>query len=161
MFETLFLFSPLADETGDSDGNQASPISKKLFQQKTWLRVLTGESKYACVLPGRRKVLLPLVLKSKSLPENLNVPLALAFAKAVQRELPVLMVLSKDKLPDTYVAKVQQRLLSAGPHDNLRILRLTETNHVLTTGGAIQKTIDAVQQWMADVFSETSAVLKC
>lgn len=152
----LLLWEPELFLTGDPrrEDQHAGPfealrLAKKMSSRRTWTRVLSGESRYSRPLWAARRALLPLLLTSRELPENVNLPLVLDLARVARRRIPSLIVVAKDRLRDLTTQQVLRGLFRADTSAWLTREALADTNHIFTTGRGVDRVVEASQHWLA------------
>jgi pimeloyl-ACP methyl ester carboxylesterase len=124
------------------------PLNKlrgKLFSYWGWMRVLTHENRYARFIPLPRKAILDFVLSHSELPSVTNLPLAAAWQRFVTAKRPALVITAEGKLREVFFERINATVLAGvegGPYQHVR---LAGTNHIFTTGGAIQTVIGHLQ----------------
>ncbi|QSQ16057.1 hypothetical protein [Myxococcus landrumensis] len=125
-------------------------VTSKLFSYWGWMRMLTRENEYARLfkyVPFPRQRLLDLLMDWDSLPAVANVPLVRAWQRVVERGLPVLVITAEGKLRDVFFDRIHRSALAGLRHSNLTRTRLRGTNHIFTTGGAIDTCVAHLAQW--------------
>ena len=89
-----------------------------------------------------QKTLLDLLMDWNTLPAVANVPLVKAWQRLVERGLPVLVITAEGKLRDVFFDRIHRAACAGLTNPNLVRVRLQGTNHIFTTGGAIEACID-------------------
>ncbi len=112
-------------------------LRAKLFSYWGWMRFLTHENRYANLVPLPRKAILDFVLSRSGLPPVTNLPLAAAWQRRVQAGRPALVITAAGKLREVFFDRINAALLAGVPRRRYEHVRLTGTNHIFTTGGAI------------------------
>ncbi|MBZ4399378.1 hypothetical protein OWM54_01715 [Myxococcus sp. MISCRS1] len=167
MFEPEFYLSEQeASAVGEGDVTEAAPgrlkrVTSKLFSYWGWMRMLTRENEYARLfkyVPFPRQKLLDLLMDWDSLPAVANVPLVRAWQRVVRRGQPVLVMTAEGKLRDVFFDRIHRSALADLPHPNLSRVRLRGTNHIFTTGGAIEACVAELARWASASFPESAAV---
>jgi hypothetical protein len=109
-----------------------------LFSYWGWMRLLTKENKYARFVPLPRQFILDFIAHNSGLPSATNLELASAWQRWVNARRPALVITAKGKLHEVFFDRVNQSVLGDSTHHAFTHLRLEGTNHILTTGGAIE-----------------------
>lgn len=120
------------------------PLAKlrgKLFSYWGWMRVLTHENRYARYIPLPRKAILDFVLSQSELPAVTNLPLATAWQRFVKAKRPVLVITAEGKLREVFFERINATVLANVQRSNYQHVKLSGTNHIFTTGGAIKTVI--------------------
>ncbi|NVJ21626.1 hypothetical protein HUW62_10400 [Myxococcus sp. AM011] len=170
----LFMFEPefyLSEQEAAAVGGEGTAVeaehprlslkrvTSKLFSYWGWMRMLTRENEYARLfkyVPFPRQRLLDLLMDWDSLPAVANVPLVRAWQRVVERGLPVLVLTAEGKLRDVFFDRIHRSALADLPHPNLSRIRLKGTNHIFTTGGAIEASVDHLSQWASERFPSSN-----
>ncbi len=112
-------------------------LGGKLFSYWGWMRLLTLENRYGRYMPLPRKKILDFVLSRTELPSVTNVPLASAWARWVGDKKPSLVITADAKLREVFFDRINRKVLAGIARENYVHVRLPQTNHIFTTGGAI------------------------
>ncbi|HZI13753.1 MAG TPA: alpha/beta fold hydrolase [Myxococcus sp.] len=137
-------------------------VSSKLFSYWGWMRMLTRENEYARLfryIPFPRQMLLDLLMDWNTLPAVANVPLVKAWQRLVERGLPVLVITAEGKLRDVFFDRIHRAACAGLTNPNMVRVRLQGTNHIFTTGGAIEACIDQLCRWTAESVREGGATV--
>ena len=132
-------------------------VTSKLFSYWGWMRMLTRENEYARLfkyVPFPRQFLLDLLMDWNSLPAVANVPLVRAWQRVVERGVPVLVITAEGKLRDVFFDRIHRSAFGDLKVATLERLRLRGTNHIFTTGGAIDACIGHLSRWAGEHFRE-------
>ncbi len=127
-------------------------VSSKVFSYWGWMRMLTRENEYARLfryIPFPRQMLLDLLMDWNTLPAVANVPLVKAWQRLTERGLPVLVITAEGKLRDVFFDRIHRAACAGLTNPNMVRVRLRGTNHIFTTGGAIEACIDQLCRWTA------------
>lgn len=116
----------------------------KVFNYWGWMRFLTNEGQHGGWIPLPRKAILELILGQSTLPGVTNVKLVSAWQTIVRRKSPVLVVTAKGKLHEAFFDHINAVVLKGVDTSTVRHVRLSNTNHIFTTGGAIDAVIAEV-----------------
>lgn len=126
-------------------------IGKKAFNYWGWMRFLTYEGKRGQWIPLPRKMILDFVLSSSTLPDVTNMPLASAWQRYVQHKRPVLVITADQKLREVFFDRINRVVLQKVDTRTMRHIRLKGTNHIFTTGGAIETVMGHVVPWVEEL----------
>jgi alpha-beta hydrolase superfamily lysophospholipase len=132
-------------------------VTSKVFSYWGWMRMLTRENEYARLfryVPFPRQLLLDLLMDWGTLPAVANVPLVRAWQRMVERGVPVLVITAEGKLRDVFFDRIHRAAFSDLKVATLERLRLRGTNHIFTTGGAIDACIGHLSRWAAEHFRD-------
>ncbi|WP_164016595.1 alpha/beta fold hydrolase [Pyxidicoccus trucidator] len=177
--EGVFMFEPefyLSEQEAAGAGGEAPPeetgkatlrsrlplrrVTSKLFSYWGWMRMLTRENEYARLfryVPFPRQFLLDLLMDWGTLPAVANVPLVRAWQRVVERGVPVLVITAEGKLRDVFFDRIHRAAFADLKVATLERLRLRGTNHIFTTGGAIDACIGHLSRWAGEHFVEGAA----
>ncbi|QSQ27176.1 hypothetical protein JY651_20670 [Pyxidicoccus parkwayensis] len=175
--EGVFMFEPefyLSEQEAVNGGGEAPReeaqtwhsrlplrrVTSKLFSYWGWMRMLTRENEYARLfryVPFPRQLLLDLLMDWGTLPAVANVPLVRAWQRVVERGIPVLVITAEGKLRDVFFDRIHHAAFSDLKVRTLERLRLRGTNHIFTTGGAIDACIGHLSRWAGERFREDAA----
>jgi hypothetical protein len=128
-------------------------LIKKISARRTWIRLLTGDSRYFHFLRFGKKLLLPLIMKVNTLPSNINLPLAMAFGDVCTRGVPILFIYCADGSDEVYFKQVVSVLFKEKTPPSLSSRAVANSNHILTSGRAIEYCIAQIEEWIACEFS--------
>lgn len=151
-FRNVAEAAPRSLGTGiDATRNQ---VSKKRLQRilsyREWLYILTGESRIAPVMRPLHPLLLRALERTVGhcLLQDTNIPLVMQWRNCVERGMHSLVVVSEGHLSDRYVTRILDHWLPQnGPGANC-LVRIPETNHILTSGNARELVVAAVEHWI-------------
>jgi pimeloyl-ACP methyl ester carboxylesterase len=119
-----------------------------VFNYWGWMRLLTSEGQRGHWIPLPRKAILEFVLSRSELPAVTNLPLVSAWQHLVRAGRPVLVVTADGKLREVFFDSINLTVLKGLDTRSVRHVRLKHTNHLFTTGGAIQLVIGQVVPWV-------------
>jgi pimeloyl-ACP methyl ester carboxylesterase len=123
-------------------------IPKQAFNYWGWMRLLTSEGKHSRFVPLPRKALLEFFMSRSGLPAVTNVPLAAIWKQWVDDGRPALVITARGKLRELFFDRINGALGVSLDRPTTVHLRLERTNHIFTTGGAIEAVTQAlVQHW--------------
>ncbi|MFP2925594.1 hypothetical protein ACLESO_10315, partial [Pyxidicoccus sp. 3LG] len=170
MFEPEFYLSEQEAAATEGGGAKQEPepetwrsrlplrrVTSKLFSYWGWMRMLTRENEYARFfkyVPFPRQLVLDLLMDWGSLPAVANVPLVRAWQRVVERGLPVLVITAEGKLRDIFFDSIHRSAFSDLKLPMVERLRLRGTNHIFTTGGAIDACVGHLSRWAGEHFRE-------
>jgi hypothetical protein len=154
----LFRTTPQGEEARATNGAPAArtPVERaasKLFSYWGWMTILTMENQYAKYVPLPRQAILKLLMDRDDLPDVTNVPLVEAWQRVVGRRTPTLVVTAKGKVREVFFDRINHVALKRVPTSSMRHLRLEGTNHIFTTGGAIERVIALLEGWSEETLA--------
>jgi hypothetical protein len=123
------------------------------------MRVLTMENRWGRSIPLPRKMILDVVNRRDGLPGVTNLPLVAAWRRVVARQTPALVITAADKLRGVFFDRVNRVMLSGVSMTSVRQVPLGATNHIFTSGNAIERIRDHVLSWTFDHFGSTENVV--
>jgi pimeloyl-ACP methyl ester carboxylesterase len=126
-------------------------VGQKAFNYWGWMRFLTFEGKRGQWIPLPRKQILDFVLSLSPLPEVTNMPLASAWQRYVQQQRPVIVITADKKLREVFFDRINKVVLAKVDSRSMRHIRLKSTNHIFTTGGAIETVMGHVVPWVEGI----------
>ncbi|MAE29633.1 MAG: hypothetical protein QF724_11445 [Planctomycetota bacterium] len=140
-------------EANLANGNEArsyDPVLQRLFRRRTWIRFATGEGRLGGRLPGLRRIVGRVISSSSipALPSDSNQPLIESLCQLVEQQMPILSIRAKGKMRDLYAESVDQVCFKPRIPASYRVVRLTDTNHTFTSGGAEGAVMAAVTDWL-------------
>jgi pimeloyl-ACP methyl ester carboxylesterase len=120
----------------------------RLFSVREWLRFLTGSNRVAKTLKPFRPLLVrvQLLLFGHTLHGDMNVPLFMHWRNIHARGTHSLVIVAEGQDMDRCVSHVMDSLPPKGP-GIITLIRIPQTNHILTGGQARDIVLDAVEQW--------------
>ncbi len=95
-----------------------------------------------------------MLLRSDRLPDVTNIPLVDAWKRAVSRSVPVLVLTAQGKLREVFFDRINGVALSGLSTSCVQHVRLSGTNHIFTSGGAIDMVIEKVLPWAVSHFGQ-------
>jgi hypothetical protein len=113
-------------------------VPRRALNYWGWMRLLTAEGKYSRYVPLPRKAILDLVMGRSGLPSVTNMPLAVAWKRWVETKRPALVITAAGKLREVFFDKIHSGLQLPPLSATYVHVRLSGTNHIFTTGGAIE-----------------------
>jgi pimeloyl-ACP methyl ester carboxylesterase len=119
----------------------------KVFSYWGWMTILTMENAYAKYVPLPRKAILKALMNKEELPSVANVPLVEAWQRVIGRRTPTLAVTAKGKVREVFFDRINNVALKRVPTSSMEHVRLEGTNHIFTTGGAIERVITLLERW--------------
>jgi hypothetical protein len=126
-------------------------LGRKAFNYWGWMRFLTYEGQRGQWIPLPRKLILDFVLSFSALPDVTNMPLASAWQRYVQQKRPVLVITADQKLREVFFDRINRVVLKKVDTRSMRHVRLKGTNHIFTTGGAIETVMGHVVPWVEEL----------
>ncbi len=129
--------TPLLDRVLTARLPYEEKLRSKLFSYWGWMRLLTDENVYARYVPLPKKAILDFVLSRSELPSVTNLPLTDAWRRWVKDNRPVLVITADGKLREVFFDRINGTALNGITKSSYEHLRLKGTNHIFTTGGAI------------------------
>jgi pimeloyl-ACP methyl ester carboxylesterase len=119
----------------------------KVFSYWGWTLMLTGESPYARYVPLPREQIYNFLMTSRELPRITNAVLVEAWQRVRVRRTPTLVVTAKGKLREHFFDRINHIALERIGMARMDHVRLEGTNHIFTTGGAIDRVIQLLEDW--------------
>ncbi len=126
-------------------------LGNKLFSYWGWMRLLTLENRYGRYVPLPRKKILDFVLIRSELPSVTHLPLASAWSRWVGDKRPSLVITADAKLREVFFDRINRVVLSKVDTRSMRHIRLKGTNHIFTTGGAIETVMGHIVPWVEEL----------
>ncbi len=123
-------------------------LHASVFNYWGWMRLLTAEGKRGGWIPLPRKAILDFVMSQSELPAVTNLPLVSAWQHLVKGGRPMLVMTADGKLREVFFDRINLTVLAGLDTASVRHLRLKQTNHLFTTGGAIQNVIAQIVPWV-------------
>lgn len=131
-------------------------VPKQAFNYWGWMRLLTAEGKYSRFVPIPRKAILDFVMSRSGLPSVTNLPLSVAWKQWLEADRPVLVITAQSKLREIFFDRINAGLAMKLEKPSYVHVRLSGTNHIFTTGGAIATVTKHLQtNWQ--LFSGTAS----
>jgi len=147
MFRTAPRGQGARPHTSGETTNRLERLTSKLFSYWGWMTVLTMENEYAKYVPLPRRAILKVLMDRAELPSVANVQLVEAWQRVVARRTPTLVVTAKGKVREVFFDRINRAALARVPTSSMEHVRLEGTNHLLTTGGAIERVTALVESW--------------
>jgi alpha-beta hydrolase superfamily lysophospholipase len=122
-------------------------LRQQAFSYWGWMRVLTLEGRYGHLLPLPRKLILDLVMDRTKLPAVTNLKLAAAWRSVVARDVPVLVITADGKMREIFFDRINAVVLSGLAQRRVDHARLKRTNHIFTSGGALEAVLSHLLPW--------------
>jgi pimeloyl-ACP methyl ester carboxylesterase len=123
-------------------------LGRHVFDYWGWMRLLADESPRSRWVPFPRRTVLALLRRRADLPPVTNVPLVDAWREVVRHARPSLVITAAGKMPEIYFDRVNAVALRGVDMGAVTHVRLTNTNHIFTTGGAIEAVHSHVLPWV-------------
>jgi pimeloyl-ACP methyl ester carboxylesterase len=148
----LFRVAPQGDDARataeeEQTNGRMKRVTSKLFSYWGWMTILTMENQYAKYVPLPREAILRVLMNREDLPSVANVPLVEAWQRVVGRRTPTLVVTAKGKVREVFFDRINRVALKRVPTASMEHVRLEGTNHIFTTGGAIDRVIGLLERW--------------
>jgi pimeloyl-ACP methyl ester carboxylesterase len=139
--------SPQTNMPAISPGSSKTKL-RRLFSAREWLRFLTGDNRVATMLRPLRPYLIriQLWLFGHTLHGDMNVPLFMHWKNIHARGMHSLVIVAKGQDMDRCVAHILDSLPANGP-GKTSLIRIPQTNHILTSGHARDIVLDTVDKW--------------
>jgi pimeloyl-ACP methyl ester carboxylesterase len=153
MLECKFDLIGAKDEQPPKDEFTIMWLIKKISTRRTWIRLLTGESRYFHFLRFGKKLLLPFIMRVKTLPSNINLQLAMAFGDVCTRCIPILFIYCTDGSDEVYFKQVLSVLFKEKTPPSLKRCTVANSNHIFTSGRAIEYSIARIEEWITSELS--------
>jgi pimeloyl-ACP methyl ester carboxylesterase len=126
-------------------------LGRHVFNYWGWMRLLADEGPRSQWVPFPRRVVLALLRRRAGLPPVTNVPLVEAWRELVRNARPSLVITAAGKMPEIYFDRINDVALRGVDMRAVTHIRLTNTNHIFTTGGAIEAVQSHVLPWVESV----------
>ncbi|NOZ01887.1 MAG: hypothetical protein GXP54_08370 [Deltaproteobacteria bacterium] len=127
-------------------------LSSKLTSRASWLRLLTGHSRYRIGKLLPRGLLLRLFGR-RLLPKRTNMRLVNIWQRIVEVELPVMVIMAGGRVRETFYDEVKQVLFGKADCPSVTVLSVPHTNHIFTTGNAPRLILRGVTDWATNHFA--------
>lgn len=123
-------------------------VPKQAFNYWGWMRLLTAEGKFSRYVPIPRQAILDFVMSRSGVPAVTNLPLSAAWKSWVEAGKPALVITAQGKLRELFFDRINSALAVPLDGPKTKHVRLGQTNHIFTTGGAIETvTRELVSSW--------------
>lgn len=119
-------------------------LKAKIFSYWGWMRLLTLENRYGRYVPLPRKAILNFLMSRTELPAVTNRPLAQAWQAYCVARRPSLVITAQGKLREVFFDSIHSKVLAGAVLPRMRHARLKDTNHIFTTGGALERVTQVV-----------------
>jgi pimeloyl-ACP methyl ester carboxylesterase len=126
-------------------------LKGQVFNYWGWMRLLVKEGRRGQWLPIPRQTILNILRAQPGLPSVANVPLIDAWRELVRRARPSLVITAAGKMPEIFFDRINDVALGGLDTRPIRHIRLKNTNHIFTTGGAIEAVLSHVLLWVESV----------
>jgi len=158
LWEPELFVAPLESEVENASPHTLVRWAGKLTSRAAWTRVLTGETDLRVPFRRVRRRLIPLLLRSKNLPENANLDLAAELGRIGRRGLPCLVINAAGHLRDVTARQVFESLFGSVSLPWLSWHSLEATNHIFTTGDAMSEVARLTTEWLGSVETQPRVV---
>lgn len=122
---------------------------RRVFSKRDWLYALTGQGRIGHLARPLRPVFLRSLSREvgSAFPRDANLPLFFCWRRTLERGVPALVVTAQHHAAGIYLSRFLPTL-----SPNLRALithaEVGPTNHILTSGNALEQTSSAVGLWL-------------
>lgn len=131
---------------------------RRVLSKWAWIRLLVGDSRYSNKLPflqshydSLRSYFVSKLLINKTLDQYINVPLAKAFFDVCNSGIPVLSISEEDSITHLFIQRITTTIFGERQRRMLADLTVRDSNHVFTSGRAIEKSIGYIQTWLPEI----------
>jgi pimeloyl-ACP methyl ester carboxylesterase len=145
--------SEIIPNFSQSNLTPATPIGgqtklAKLLSIRNWLRFLTGDNRVATTLRPLRPYLvrIQLMLFGHTLHGDMNVPLFMHWRNIHSRGTHSFVAVAEGNDMDRCVTHILDSLPAKAP-GQVTLIRIPQTNHILTSGDARDIILDALELW--------------
>jgi len=127
-------------------GEDPATLGRKVLSRASWLRLLTGHSRYRIgrILP--RRTLLRLFGKGL-LPPETNIELVRIWKELADSGTPILVMMAAGRIRESFYDQMNQVLFRGKPCKNVTDISITNTNHIFTSGNAPDRIKDEIRGW--------------
>jgi pimeloyl-ACP methyl ester carboxylesterase len=129
----------------------AKTLGQKLLSKASWLRLLTGYSRYSgrVRLPAR---MLLRMLGSRLLPRDTNRQLVKAWRRLVASEVPVFVAMASGGRREAFYKQLNLLLLNGQGGSSVTNLSIAGTNHILASGDGPDRLVSGIEAWVRAAF---------
>jgi pimeloyl-ACP methyl ester carboxylesterase len=113
-----------------------------------WMRLLASEGPRTRWVPFPRQAVIGFLRRRTGLPTVTNVPLVEAWRELVRDARPSLVITAAGKMPEIFFDRINGVALRGIDTRSVHHVRLTRTNHIFTTGGAIEAVLSHLVPWV-------------
>jgi pimeloyl-ACP methyl ester carboxylesterase len=132
-------------------GVDPQDLKAKLTSRASWLRMLTGHSRYSDRFRLLSGLILPFVGRWL-LPAEANRTLIDSLRGILRRRVPVLVMLAEGKPRELFYDQLSKLLLRGRSGAHVTQIAIPNTNHIFTSGGAADRIVREVGDWADRVF---------
>jgi len=126
-------------------------LKRQLFNYWGWMRLLANEGPRTQWIPFPRQAILAFLRGRMDLPAVTNLPLVEAWRELVRDGRPSLVITAAGKMHEIFFDRINAVALRGLDTRSVRHVRLKRTNHIFTTGGAIEAVLSHVLPWTESV----------
>lgn len=126
----------------------AGQLRRQVFNYWGWMRLLAREGPRSQWVPFPRRTILAVLRRRAGLPPVANVPLIEAWRALVLDARPSLVITAAGKMHEIFFDRINGVVLQGIDTGAVRHVRLENTNHIFTTGGAIEAVLSHVLPWV-------------
>jgi pimeloyl-ACP methyl ester carboxylesterase len=126
-------------------------LEHQMFNYWGWMRLLANEGPRSQWVPFPRQTILNFLRGRPDYPAVTNVPLVDAWRELVRDARPSLVITAAGKMPEIFFDRINDVALRGIDTRSVRHVRLKNTNHIFTTGGAIEAVLSHVLPWVESV----------
>jgi pimeloyl-ACP methyl ester carboxylesterase len=135
----------------------AARLRWQVFNYWGWMRLLAREGPRSQWLPFPRRTILAFLRRRADLPPVTNVPLVEAWRTLVRDGRPSLVITAAGKMHEIFFDRINSVVLRGIDTQAVRHVRLENTNHIFTTGGAIEAVLSHVLPWVEGLCGAAAA----
>jgi pimeloyl-ACP methyl ester carboxylesterase len=132
-------------------GGLRGRLQQSLFNYWGWMRLLAAEGPRSQWVPFPRRTMLAMLRRRAELPPVTNLPLVDAWRELVRHARPSLVITAAGKMHEIFFDRINSVALRGLDMSAVRHVRLQRTNHIFTTGGAIDAVLSHVLPWVVGV----------
>lgn len=140
-----------AFKRGDEGQGLRGRRKRQLFNYWGWMRLLAHEGPRTQWLPFPRQTVLNFLRGRSGLPSVTNMPLVDAWRELVRGARPTLVITAAGKMPEIFFDRINAVALRGLDMRSVQHIRLPQTNHIFTSGGAIDAVLSHVLPWAEGV----------
>jgi pimeloyl-ACP methyl ester carboxylesterase len=126
-------------------------LRRLLFNYWGWMRLLANEGPRSQWVPFPRRTILAFLRGWADLPPVTNMPLVDAWRELVRAGRPSLVITAEGKMHEIFFDRINRVVLRGIDAHSVRHIRLKNTNHIFTTGGAIEAVLSHALPWIGSL----------
>ena len=123
-------------------------LHDQVFNYWGWMRLLANEGPRSQWIPFPRQTILAFLRGRMDLPAVTNLPLVAAWRDLVLDARPSLVITAAGKMHEIFFDRINGVALRGIDTRSVEHIRLKHTNHIFTTGGAIEAVLSHVLPWV-------------